>query len=109
MRDAGGFDGIPGSNGLFLADLRLTEAGLIHAEIEPAPPLQTVRGHEREMASLIYAIAAALEERCQAMGADWGIAPDAFGGRLDVEVPEGDDRERAAEIVAGVLSDLGLV
>lgn len=109
MRDTGGFDGVPGGNGLFFADLTLTEEGVIHAEIEPAPPLQTVRGHEREMASLVYAIAAALEERCQAMGADWGIAPDPFGGRLNVEVPEGGDREQAIEIVAGVLSDLRLV
>lgn len=109
MGDTGGFDGVPGSSGLFLADLSLTEAGLIHAEIEPAPPLGTVRGHEREMASLVYAIAAALEERCHAMRGDWVIAPDPVGGRLDVEIPEGDDREQAVEVVAGVLSNLGLV
>lgn len=86
-----------------------TDDGALRAELEPAPPLHMVQGHERDMASLVYAVAAALEERCQELGADWVIAPDPFGGRLDVEIPDGQDREQAAEVVAGVLSDLGLV
>jgi hypothetical protein len=109
MNDRDGVDGTYAGGRSFYAVLGVMDDGVLRAEIEPAPPLQTVQGHERDMASLVHAVAAALEERCQELGADWAIFPDPFGGRVDVEIPDGQDREQAAEVVAGVLSDLGLV
>ena len=93
---------------LFLVEMGVTGAGSIRMQFRPAPPLRSLYGHERELAALIYNLAAELERRCNEVGVRWAISPEPFRGRLDIELGEDDDPEPAAELAAGLLSELGL-
>jgi hypothetical protein len=97
-----------GSGGMFLVDLGLTDAGSIRIQFRPGRPLRSFYGHEREVAQLIYMLAAEFEHRCGDLGVAWAISPDPSSARIDVELGEGEESEPAAEVVRAVLSDFEL-
>jgi hypothetical protein len=97
-----------GAERLFVPELGLTEAGSIRLRFRPAPPLRSLYGHERDLAAFIYDLAAVIERRCKELGVPWAVSPDPFNARLDLEIGEEDDPEAAGQLVAGVLSDLGV-
>ena len=83
----------------FQLELGRTDAGSVRLFFLPRPPLRSFYNHERELAAIVYALAAELERRAGRIRARWAISPDPFNHRLDVEIIEDREFEEARDFL----------
>jgi hypothetical protein len=92
---------------IFQLEFDTTDAGSVRLRFKPRRPLKSFYGNERDLASLIYSLAAELERRSKIIGARWAISPIPYNAHLDIEVA-GYETDEAREFLMGTLVDLGL-
>ena len=100
--------GMGTTNPIFQLELGHTEAGSVRLHFFPRPPLRSFFDHERELAAVIYALAAELERRAGLSRARWVISPDPSNRRLDIEIVEDGEFDEAQDFLMTALIELGL-
>ena len=91
----------------FYAQVGRTDAGSFRITVRAKNPSEQ-HGEYRQLSVCVYKLAAEMERRAEAMGADWVVSAQVFNARIDLELTERDDEQVAARFVAKVLADMGL-
>ena len=94
-------------NRRYRADVERTPAGSPILKLTATNPAG--RYAQRQMAAFIYELAADMERRSEALGAQWVISPEATNGRVVIELADDHKTNLADEFVASVIAnnDLG--
>ncbi len=91
-------------NRLYRADVGRTTAGSPILKLTATNPEGRYAQH-RQMAAFIYELAADMERRSEALGAQWVISPETTNGRVVIERADDDKTNLADEFVASVIAD----
>ncbi|MDL1948848.1 hypothetical protein FBQ97_03430 [Acidobacteria bacterium ACD] len=94
-------------NRSYRTELSLTEAGSPIVRIVPENP-GAPSAHHRQVAALVYELAAELERRSQEIRASWAISPEAWNGRLVLELGSRTEVGAADAFLQSVLGDFDL-
>ena len=86
----------------YRGELQWTEAGCPALRVSPAEPGRQQAEH-RQMAALVYRLAADMERRSQQLEAHWTISPDVEHGQVVIELAGDHEVELAKEFVANVM------
>ncbi|MDX2087847.1 MAG: hypothetical protein SFX73_08355 [Kofleriaceae bacterium] len=100
--------GKPPEESIFELEIGETAAGSVRLHFRPRRPLRSFYGHERELAAVIYFLAAELERRSGQVRATWAISPEPFNTRLDIEVADDREQGEAQAFLMRALAELGL-
>jgi hypothetical protein len=95
-------------NRLYRAEVERTPAGSPVIKIRPTNPKGRY-GQTRQIAAIVYEVAAEFERRSEDLEARWVVSPNAAAGRIVIElVGQEGETARADEFIAGALADLNL-
>lgn len=87
--------------GRYRGELQRTDAGYPMLQVSPAEP--GCPSEHRQVAALVYDLAADMERRSQLLEAHWTITPDADDGHIVIELAGEYEAQLANEFVANVM------
>lgn len=96
------------TDSIFELEIGRTDAGSVRLRFKPRRPLRSFYGHERQLAALVYALAAELEQRAGVARVGWAISPEPFNQRIDIEVEGPGEFVEAQAFLMETLVDLRL-
>lgn len=91
-------------NRLYRADVERTPAGSPILKLTAINPKGRYAQH-RQMAAVVYELAAAMERRSEELGARWVISPEATNARVMIELSGDHETALADEFLASVIAD----
>lgn len=92
----------------FQIGLSATQAGSVRIKFRPRPPQRSFYGSERQLAAVIYTLAAEFERRCERLGANWAIVAEPSSNQMTIEIGDDDRFELALQFVQQTFGDFAI-